>query len=97
MNGEKLESVSLRIPGNVKRIEADESLTVLLDLEAKNFKSLTHRAKLNFEKNVVFVRAHVEPKHSPNDPSHRIYRLITSRINLGNDIMYKQGRSHLMA
>ncbi|PWA64851.1 hypothetical protein CTI12_AA144550 [Artemisia annua] len=87
-NGEKLESVSLSIPGKEKRIETDEALTVLLDIEAKNFKAFSYSAALDRKYNAVFVTAQVEPKHSPAYPSPQILRVITSRINLGNEIMY---------
>ncbi|GJZ00406.1 hypothetical protein Tco_0517835 [Tanacetum coccineum] len=87
-NGEKLESVSLSIPGNEKRIETDEALTVLLDIEAKNSRAFSYSAALDREYNAVFVTARVEPKHSPDYPSPQILRLITSRINLGTEIMY---------
>ncbi|GJS86815.1 ribonuclease H-like domain-containing protein [Tanacetum coccineum] len=38
-NGAKLEDVSLSIPGKEKRVETDETLTITLDFETKDYKS----------------------------------------------------------
>ncbi|GKC42646.1 hypothetical protein Tco_1060368 [Tanacetum coccineum] len=76
VRGETLEGISLSILGNEKRTETDEALNVFLDFDAKNAKGIGVRAQLDFNYNVLFVRAHVQPTSD-------------ARINLGNDIMYK--------
>ncbi|PWA63278.1 RNA-directed DNA polymerase, eukaryota, Reverse transcriptase zinc-binding domain protein [Artemisia annua] len=82
-NGEKLEDVSLSIPGKEKRIETDETLTIILDdFETKDYKSGSCRPKWDRELNAVFISAQFEPKHSPEYPSPRIFKSIHSRINL---------------
>ncbi|PWA71438.1 hypothetical protein CTI12_AA150410 [Artemisia annua] len=89
-NGEKLEDVSLSIPGKEKRIENNETLTIILeDFETKDYKSGSCRPEWDRELNAVFISALFEPKHSPDYPSPRIFKSIHSRINLGNHDLYK--------
>lgn len=89
-NGEKLEDVSLCIPGKEKRIETDETLTIILDdFETKDYKSGSYRSEWDWELNAVFISAVFEPRHSPEYPSPPIIKSIHSRINLGNNDLYK--------
>ncbi|GJU36771.1 hypothetical protein Tco_1185125 [Tanacetum coccineum] len=89
-NGAKLEHVSLSIPGKEKMIETDETLTITLDFETKDYKSGSYGADWDWELNAVFISAHIEPRHSPEYPSPRIFKSINSRVNLGNVVLYKQ-------
>ncbi|GKB40794.1 hypothetical protein Tco_0885736 [Tanacetum coccineum] len=89
-NGAKLEDVSLSIPGKEKMIETDETLTITLDFETKDYKSGSYGADWDWELNAVFISAHIEPRHSPEYPSPRIFKSIHSRVNLGNVVLYKQ-------
>lgn len=89
-NGEKLEDVSLSIPGKEKMIETDETLTVIVDdFEIEDYKSRSCRSEWDWELNVVFISAVFEPRHSPEYPSPPIIKSIHSRINLGNHDLYK--------
>ncbi|GKB25996.1 hypothetical protein Tco_0865397 [Tanacetum coccineum] len=89
-NGAKLEDVSLSVPGKEKMIETDETLTITLDFETKDYKSGSYGADWDRELNAVFISAHIEPRHSPEYPSPRIFKSIHSRVNLGNVVLYKQ-------
>ncbi|PWA76424.1 hypothetical protein CTI12_AA165320 [Artemisia annua] len=84
IRGETLEGVSLSIPGNEKRHETDEALNVFLDFDAKDVRGIGYRAELHLKYNALFVIAHVQPT---SDAS--FIRFYSSRINLGNNIMYK--------
>ncbi|PWA91179.1 hypothetical protein CTI12_AA092670 [Artemisia annua] len=89
-NGEKLEVVSLSIPGKEKMIETDETLTIIVDgFETKDYKSGSYRSDWDWELNAVFISAVFKPRHSPEYPSPPIIKSIHSRINLGNHDLYK--------
>nr|GEW71420.1 RNA-directed DNA polymerase, eukaryota, reverse transcriptase zinc-binding domain protein [Tanacetum cinerariifolium] len=81
-NGAKLEDVSLSIPGKEKMIETDETLIITPDFETKDYKSSSCAVEWDRELNVVLIAAHVEPRHSPEYPSPRIFKSINSRVNL---------------
>ncbi|GJV21383.1 hypothetical protein Tco_1370403 [Tanacetum coccineum] len=83
-NGAKLEDVSLSIPGKEKMIETDETLTITLDFETKDYKSGSYGADWDRELNAVFISAHIEPRHSPEYPSPRIFKSIHNRVNLAD-------------